>query len=305
MLRSTFNNIEVQSLEFVVYSLLPWLRLWEEEANRKLVSEEEQREGYYVKHVMDGLLRGDTESRAAFYKAMRELGVFSANDIAELEDRNPIGPLGDLRYISANLVPLGQEPAKEPLPKDDALPESEANDALAVIADRFGVMVAQQATLHLDLAEQLESSLPTLLPAAACEPPDNTAALVAAYDSLNDVMQRFITKEQNAARRAATSGATLFAWMDPFFEKHAAQLAEAATNPIAVVLAIESSKANPADEAREFAKAHVSKSREELLAAMECQESELAARIESTVAKWRDRRIVCNQERGGSWQFTG
>lgn len=50
-------------------------------------------------------LKGDTASRANWYRAMHELGVFSPNDIAELEDR-PDVPGGDRRAASLNYVPL-------------------------------------------------------------------------------------------------------------------------------------------------------------------------------------------------------
>jgi len=99
---ATFTNIEHQSLEFVKYTLTPWLVKWEEELTRKLFSESE-RGRFYVKINVEGLLRGDTESRYASYEMARNTGWMNINEIREKEDLNGIGPDGD-EYL---LVPNG------------------------------------------------------------------------------------------------------------------------------------------------------------------------------------------------------
>jgi HK97 family phage portal protein len=308
LLRSTFNNIEVQSLEFVVFSLLPWLVLWEQEAQRKLLTEEERAAGLYVKHVVDALLRGDSKARAEFYKAMRGLGVFSANDILELEDRNPIGPAGDKRFVPLNWASLekaGEIPEPKaapalPPPRED--PEEDGDEdeepgLLRVIADRFGALAAQQAMLHVDVLEQVEERLKAL-PAPAAEPRGPTAhALAAAYEVLNDVVQRMLTKEQIAAgRRAAKSGAELFAWIDPFYEHHEQLMAKACLAPVRLILELEGKEDDPQLMAEALAHAHVQRSRDELLAAMECQADELAGRVDEVLTGWKENRRVVYTE---------
>ena len=88
--KSSFSNIEQQSLEFVKYTLEPWIVRWEQAINRALLSEKEK-ESYFVKFNVDGLLRGDYESRMNGYATARQNGWMSANDIRELEnlDRMP------------------------------------------------------------------------------------------------------------------------------------------------------------------------------------------------------------------------
>lgn len=108
LLRSTFNNIESQSREFVTYSLLPWLLLWEQEIGRKLLTPSEQKE-YYAKHVVEGLLRGDSAARGAFYNTLFNIGVLNPNEIRELEDRNPREG-GD-----AYFTPLNMQNSEQPL----------------------------------------------------------------------------------------------------------------------------------------------------------------------------------------------
>lgn len=99
------SNIESESLHFVLISVLPWLVRWEEECNRQLLTEGDKG-AYFFKFLLMGLLRGDMAARAAFYKQMHDMGVYSVNDILELEDRNPLGPEGDLRFVPLNMTTL-------------------------------------------------------------------------------------------------------------------------------------------------------------------------------------------------------
>lgn len=95
--RSTNNNVEQQAQEYISYSLQPWITRWEKAMYRQLLTPKEQ-QTHYFKFNMGALLRGDAASRASFYRTMVELGVFSVNDVRELEDRNPV-PGGDVRRI--------------------------------------------------------------------------------------------------------------------------------------------------------------------------------------------------------------
>ncbi len=105
--KSSFSNIEQQSLEFVKYTLEPWIVRWEQAINRALLSEKEK-ESYFVKFNVDGLLRGDYQSRMNGYATARQNGWMSANDIRELEnlDRIPAELGGDLYLINGNMTKL-------------------------------------------------------------------------------------------------------------------------------------------------------------------------------------------------------
>ncbi|MDI3341602.1 MAG: phage portal protein [Sphaerobacter sp.] len=112
--RATYSNIEQQSLEFVQYTMLPWLRRWEQAINAKLFTEQERRDGYFVEFQVEGLLRGDTKSRYEAYAVGRQNGWLSANDIRELENLNPIEG-GDVYLVPLNMVPasaVGSEPSQ-------------------------------------------------------------------------------------------------------------------------------------------------------------------------------------------------
>ena len=105
--KSSFNNIEQQSLEFVKYTLNPWVVRWEQSLQKALLNTAEQKR-YFIKFNVDGLLRGDYQSRMAGYAVGRQNGWLSANDIREMENMNPIPEEdgGNLYLINGNLCKL-------------------------------------------------------------------------------------------------------------------------------------------------------------------------------------------------------
>lgn len=96
--RATFSNIDSQQLSFLTYSLGPVLVDYEQEYDRKLLIPP----SVFAKHRVEGFLRADTAARAEFYVKLAGIGALTINEILELEDRDPIGPLGDKRYVPAN-----------------------------------------------------------------------------------------------------------------------------------------------------------------------------------------------------------
>lgn len=107
--KSSFSNIEQQSLEFVKYTLEPWIIRWEQALSRALLSSDEKKK-YFFKFNVDGLLRGDYQSRMNGYAIARQNGWMSANDIRELEnlDKIPAEEGGDLYLINGNMLPLNK-----------------------------------------------------------------------------------------------------------------------------------------------------------------------------------------------------
>jgi hypothetical protein len=105
--KSSFSNIEQQSLEFVKYTLDPWVIRWEQSLQRALLGFGEK-EKYFFKFNLEGLLRGDYQSRMNGYAIGRQNGWMSANDIRELEnlDRIPAEDGGDLYLINGNMLPM-------------------------------------------------------------------------------------------------------------------------------------------------------------------------------------------------------
>ena len=105
--KSSFSNIEQQSLEFVKYTLDPWICRWEHSLSRRLFTENEKRT-YFIRFNVEGLLRGDYQSRMNGYAVARQNGWMSANDIRELEnlDRIPAEAGGDLYLVNGSMTKL-------------------------------------------------------------------------------------------------------------------------------------------------------------------------------------------------------
>lgn len=104
--RATFSNIEEENEQYVAETLMPWLIRWEQMIESDLFTDDELSDGYYVKHNVDALLRGNTAARHAAYSAGRQWGYYSVNDIREKEDMNPVDG-GDIYLQPANMQPLG------------------------------------------------------------------------------------------------------------------------------------------------------------------------------------------------------
>ncbi len=105
--KSSFSNIEQQSLEFVKYTLDPWVVRWEQSLQQSLLLPSEK-PSLFIRFNLDGLLRGDYQSRMNGYAVGRQNGWMSANDIRELEDMNRIPTVegGDLYLVNGNMTKL-------------------------------------------------------------------------------------------------------------------------------------------------------------------------------------------------------
>lgn len=100
--RSTYSNIEQQSQEYLTYCLMPYLVKIETELNQKLLSYKD-REMYYFRFGLNGLLRADSKSRSEYYKNMYLIGCMSPNEIRELEEMNKYKG-GDEFYVQSNMT---------------------------------------------------------------------------------------------------------------------------------------------------------------------------------------------------------
>lgn len=107
--KSSFSNIEQQSLEFVKYTIAPWVAKWEQALRQKLLTEE-QKTRYFFAFNLEGLLRGDYASRMQGYSIARQNGWMSANDIRTLENMNkiPAEEGGDLYLVNGSMLRLSQ-----------------------------------------------------------------------------------------------------------------------------------------------------------------------------------------------------
>ena len=90
--KATFSNIENQSMSFIDNTIVPWVTRIEQSMQKSLLSDAEKKD-YFIKFNLTARLRGDANSRAAFYQTMRQNGIMSANDIRQLGSRLVVGLL--------------------------------------------------------------------------------------------------------------------------------------------------------------------------------------------------------------------
>jgi HK97 family phage portal protein len=104
---ATFSNIEEQSLEFVTYSLQPWLTRIESSISRSLLTREEKLV-YYARFNVDGLLRGNYASRMQGYATGINNGFLCVNDVRRLENMDlvPDAEGGNLFLVNGSMTPL-------------------------------------------------------------------------------------------------------------------------------------------------------------------------------------------------------
>jgi len=194
--RATFSNIEMQSIEFVVYSMRPHYVRWEQSCNRKLLLPRERGE-YFAQHVIEGLLRGDIKTRYEAYAVARSNGWMSANDIRELEDMNPIEDGGDVYLVPLNMVPADMAHA---VPQGAKVVE-EVERALP--------------TPELRAVERRKASVSARLRLRAAHEPLFLAAA-------ETVLAREIKAVRNALKKSygARDAVKFRAWLDEYYERH-------------------------------------------------------------------------------------
>jgi HK97 family phage portal protein len=187
--RATFSNIEHQGLEFVIYTMMPWLVNWEQSILQTLFLPAD-RQRFFPEFLLSGLLRGDTEVRYAAYAVARQNGWLSANDIRELENMNPVEG-GDTYLVPLNLIPVR---SLEPAPRD---PLRVSADTLRRAEDR--------AARSVETRKRLRSAYHELF--------RDTAGRVVRRETAR-------IREKAAALLAARNAAELSLWLDGFYEDH-------------------------------------------------------------------------------------
>jgi HK97 family phage portal protein len=213
--RATFSNIEQQSLDFVIYTIGPWLTRIEQRLNMSLLSDAE-RPRYYAEHLVAGLLRGDIKARFDAYAVARGWGWMSANDVRELENQNPVDG-GDTYLVPMNMVDAAAGPvAPETTPAD-------------------------QPTRALPVAHQEVAQLPEPQEVRELRAAGSRRKLAKSYEgTLKHVSQRIVNREvndiRNAARRylarAEPDVAGFTNWLDDFDNAHTRFVREYLTAPM-------------------------------------------------------------------------
>ena len=154
--RATFNNIEQQSLDFLQFTLTPWLRRIEQSIGRDVLGDDSKDEAEFDTR---SLLRGDAASRANYYNALFNLGCLSVNEIRSAESMNPVDG-GDQRFVQLNMQPLEKYEEPVAVQGEDELsvetPDIEDETAAAVVED--GGKVADTAFTGIQIQQLVDIS---------------------------------------------------------------------------------------------------------------------------------------------------
>ena len=145
-----WSTVEMANIDYVIDTMMPWVRRWETEISRKLLSPAE-RKTYFVEFSMESLLRGDSKARAEFYQLMQMNGNYTINDVLRKENMNGIGELGDQRFVPVNLQTL--ERASAATEPDEPEPETEPDDDGP---DAEAVSIAVTAMAHPELSRAVK-----------------------------------------------------------------------------------------------------------------------------------------------------
>ena len=250
LMRATFSNIEQLALEFVD-ALMPWFVRWEQEAFRQLLTEREQKQGFFVEHLLLALLQSDSAARSKFYTDLSRIGVLSINEIRGLENLNSIGSDGDTRFVMLNMVPL------------DRLNEVD-----------FSKGGGGQSSQEQQQQQQQSATPPKTLTHEFGEWCMNEAADAqqkreACEGVVADVLRRLLTNEAHAAKRASGKPKEWLDWLADYYDRHERLAVDALRAAVRMTLVANGS---PADAERIeshsqlLAENHVAESRRQLSA---------------------------------------
>ena len=97
------TGVEQNTLGYLIFTIIPWLTRFEQEFNRKLFP----RSPFYAQFKHQGLMRGDSTARSAYYASGHQNGWLTTNEIRKAEDLTPV-PGGDTLFVQTNLAPMPQ-----------------------------------------------------------------------------------------------------------------------------------------------------------------------------------------------------
>lgn len=255
------SNIEHSAIEAVTDSLIPYAKLWEQEVWRKLLTPREQ-EQYYAKHLFDALLRGDTLSRTEALSKQFQNGALTVNQWMEIEDRNPVGPDGDVHFVPLNMTTLERAVAGEP----DPVTTIDTSNQSPPVVDQ------EDATEDSTVGDSTE---------------DDSTARAAVLDVFNEVVSRMVAMEADAAERAAKQPSSFLDKVEAFYGDHEERMFKALQKPLACVQAV----CGACRLLDEIVAKHCAESKLAILKAAEVPASELAANVAKCVANWSERNI--------------
>jgi HK97 family phage portal protein len=159
LLRSTNNNIEQQSLDYIIDSLMAWAVRWEQAISRDLIVNTDR---FFAEHNLDALLRGDTKSRAEAYAIAVQWGWMTRAEVRKLENYNPIDgldePLQPLNMVTLDDKEDVEDDAEEPTPAPTPFPAAAMAHLRAIVRDNAARIIRMEHNAMTRLAAHVAGS---------------------------------------------------------------------------------------------------------------------------------------------------
>lgn len=272
--RATFSNIEEQGMDFVTYSLRPWLVRHIQEVRWKCLTDAE-RSRLVIRFLYEILQRGNFQNRMQAYHAGIQDGIFCPDEVREMEGMNhrPDG-LGKVFLRPLNMVPADTpvedpnsqpDPAQTPEPTPDPQPEPDADKAAKARKARKAAKKAKQA--------------------------GQRAALIAAQRQIVlEAAQRMVSVEATAIRRAAKDPSKFLPAVTEFYGRYESMLRAALVPALRAHLVLLEAQEPPETVAEARSREHVAASREAVLSAAECTADKLLDTIDTLCKRWEAER---------------
>jgi HK97 family phage portal protein len=258
--KTSYNSLEQMNISFAVDTLRPWLVRWEQQLNRKVIRPKDRGRLFFEFNV-DGILRGDLQSRYQSYSIARNWGWLSVNEIREKENLNPIDG-GDVYMQPLNMQALGTDPASAPAtdpsliattPADSPTPSaigapvssgadvastalngaqitslvdlvSQVGQNLIPISSAKAIALASFPFLSQAVINQIFNGLDSV-PAVVTEPTRSNESILLRL--LDDAGERLQSIECSAVKRFANKPSEFLAKLDHFCGEHRSRVVAA------------------------------------------------------------------------------
>lgn len=310
---ATRSSISAENTALIGRSVQPWATKMEKAESFQLLSETEKTT-HFIELNLDAQMRGDPEARAKVNRLDIMHGKRTVNQVKALDNLEPVEG-GDTTFVPSNIVPIEKAIADDPPPPetvpDMPTPAQEEQDqgqqGVAAVPGIALATAEDLESLRLDLAAMPTHQDITDLRAQISdehEASDERKArtIDAAREVIFDAASRMLTKESNAAKRAAGKQKTFLSWMDSFYDDHLLVFGRAIKPGVVTLLsAAPGERENPLIHGRLIANDSIEESRRLLLEAAECQPDDLLDRVTECVANWpTERRRIALPELGAT-----
>ncbi len=195
--RATFSNVENQSIQFVQNCMMPRVRRWEAAISLRLLTQAERRAGIFAEFNVDGLLRGDFESRMKGYSSAIQNAILSPNEIRKKENLDPYDG-GDDHFLQLNMQKL--ERMDEMLDADLENKKNPPQFGQPEQPDEETKALVSNETRSIEGRDRAQASFLPLF---------------------RDAAQRIINKEALSVKSKVGKRQDFMMWLKEFYRKHA------------------------------------------------------------------------------------